>query len=98
MLVVGLALFVRTLGLSVRTRGDELLVHNAVRTHTLARADITRFSIGRFARRGQQQVYAEQRTGRDVQLMALERPLPVPSRDRNLEPALDRLETWRTGS
>lgn len=98
MLVFGLAVFVRTLGLSVRTRGDELLVHNTVRTHTLARADIARFSIGRYARRGQQQAYAEQRTGRDVRLMALERPLPIPSRDRDLEPALDRLEAWRTGS
>jgi hypothetical protein len=97
MLVFGLTFFVRTLRLSVRTRGDELLVRNTVRTHVLARADIARFSIGRYAQRGQQQAYAERRTGRGVRLMALERPLPILARDRDIEPALDRLEAWRTG-
>jgi hypothetical protein len=98
MLVFGLSSFVRTLRLSVRTRGDELVVRNTLRTHRLARADIDRFSIGRYARRGQQQAYAELRAGRDVRLMALERPVPMLTRDRDIERSLDRLEAWRTGS
>lgn len=98
MLAFGVVTFVRMLGVSVRTRGDELVVRNPLRTIRLTRSDIERFSIGRYARQGQARVYVERHSGPDVRMVALEQPLPRPGREREAESKLDRLEAWRTGS
>jgi Bacterial PH domain len=99
MLAFGATTFVRMLRVSVQVRGDALVVRNPLRTHRILRSDIERFSIGRFARAGQARAYVERRDGRrDVPMFALETPLPRPSREREVESKLDRLEAWRTGS
>jgi hypothetical protein len=97
MLACGIVGFVRMLRIQVQTHGDELMVRNPWRTHRIARSDIAGFSTGRYQRVGHQRVYADLRDGGEVRLVALD-PLPLQFRDRAVEPALDRLEAWRTGT
>ena len=75
-----------------------LLVRNPWRTHRLARGDIAGFSTGRYQRVGHETAYVDLRGGDSVRLVAVEQQFPLPGRARALEPVLDRLETWRTGS
>jgi hypothetical protein len=98
MLVYALVMAVRVQRMAVTADGDELVVRNQFRSRRIPRADITGFSTGRYQRIGQRTAYADLRDGGSVRLMALELQFPTPGRERAIEPTLDRLEAWRTGS
>lgn len=97
MVAYGVAMTIRTVRLAVVATAEELVVRNLWGTHRIPRSDITGFSTGRYQRVGHRTVYADRRSGRAVRLMALEQSFPLPGRERDVEPDLDRLEGWRAG-
>lgn len=95
MVVAGTVGYVRVVRMEVRTLAEEMVVRNPLRSHRIARADLTGFHTGPNPwgwRRGLR-VYAGRRDGRAVALVALD---PLPFEHRAIEPDLDRLEAWRS--
>lgn len=97
MLVYGVVMMIRWQRMVVLARPDELMVRNPWRSRTVPRSAIAGFSTGRYQRVGHRTVRADLRDGGYVRLVALDQAFPLPGRERAVEPALDRLEAWRTG-
>jgi Bacterial PH domain len=98
MLVYGAVMGARVTRTRIEAEPETLVVRNPWRTHRLARGDIGGFSTGRYQRVGHETAYVDLRGGDSVRLAAVEQQFPLPGRGRALEPVLDRLENWRTGS
>ena len=98
MLVYGAVIGVRVAGVRIEAKPETLVVRNPWRTRRLARGDIAGFSTGRYQRVGHETAFADLCGGNSVRLTAIEQQFPLPGRARALEPALDRLEAWRTGT